>query len=63
DVRELDALDGIGVTAINVKRMERDQRDPARYRRRLDAFEKRIRDGGATSFSVVSSVEGLSERF
>ncbi|MEL6544027.1 MAG: hypothetical protein AAFQ82_05340, partial [Myxococcota bacterium] len=38
DVRELDALDGIGVTAINVKRMERDQRDPARYRRRLDAF-------------------------
>ncbi|MEO1175098.1 MAG: hypothetical protein AAFX94_24045, partial [Myxococcota bacterium] len=61
DVRELEDLDGLSVTAINVKRMAQDQKNPRRYRKRLDAFEDRVRTGGAREFRIVSSPERLVE--
>ena len=61
DVRELEDLDGLSVTAINVKRMAQDQKNPRRYRKRLDAFEDRVRTGGAREFRIVSRPERLVE--
>lgn len=63
DVRELDrdALDGLRVLAINVKRMERDQRNPKAYTQRIAEFRQRVVEGGASGFEIVSTPERLRE--
>ncbi len=63
DIRDLegDALSGIRVTAINVKRMERDQRDPKAYEKRITEFRERVLAGGASGFEVVSTPARLKE--
>lgn len=52
-------LDGIGVVAMNVKRLGADKLDPAGYRKRLGGWGTRLTAAGAESFKVVLDPEEL----
>jgi hypothetical protein len=56
-------LRGTHVLAINVKRLERDQADPARFRARLDAWAERVEAAGAAEWRSVLDPETLPEYF
>ncbi|MEM6729973.1 MAG: hypothetical protein AAF658_00365 [Myxococcota bacterium] len=61
-VRELepDSLAGLTVTAINVKRMRADRRDPKFYAQRIEAWRTRLAQGGAERFEVAATREALA---
>lgn len=56
-------LAGIRVVALNVTKLKTDNIDPTRYTGRLDAWEKRVKDGGAGSWRVVNDLERLDRMF
>jgi hypothetical protein len=61
--RQLDAseLAGTRVVAMNVKRLERDQADPARFRARLDAWGQRVAAAGAVEWRSFMDPSKLPE--
>ena len=52
-------LKGIRVMAVNVTKLNTDNIDPRRYLDRLAWWEKRVRDAGATDWSVINDLEHL----
>ena len=52
-------LKGIRVVALNVTKLNTDNIDPRRYTGRLEAWEKRSREAGATEWGVVNDLEHL----
>jgi hypothetical protein len=56
-------LDGVEILAMNVKRLAADSRDPAEYRKRLDAWGTRLTQAGAASWKVILEPESLVELF
>lgn len=52
-------LEGIDVVAMNVKRLQKDQLDPAGYRKRLSGWEARLSASGVASWKVVLDPEEL----
>jgi hypothetical protein len=58
-----DDLAGIEIYAMNVKRLAADVNDPSAYRARLAEWEKKLKDAGATSWTVVLDPEELAKQF
>ncbi len=56
-------LTGIRVVALNVTKLGTDNVDPRRYTGRLEAWEKRAREAGATEWRVVNDLEHLERIF
>ncbi|HEY7724359.1 MAG TPA: hypothetical protein VH880_03440 [Anaeromyxobacteraceae bacterium] len=56
-------LQGIEVTAMNVKRLAADNLDPAGYRNRLGEWGTRVTRAGAASWKVVLDPEELAQQF
>jgi hypothetical protein len=56
-------LTGIRVVALNVTKLETDNIDPKRYLGRMEAWEKRMREAGATEWRVVNDLEHLERIF
>ncbi len=56
-------LSGIRVVAINVTKLATDNMDPRRYFGRLEWWEKRVREAGATEWRVVNDLEHLERVF
>jgi len=56
-------LDGIGIIALNVTKLDTDNVDPRRYMGRLEWWEKRARAAGATDWRVVNDMEHLERAF
>jgi len=56
-------LDGIRIIALNVSKLSTDNIDPRRYMGRLEWWEKRTRDAGATEWRVVNDMEHLERVF
>jgi len=54
-------LTGIRVMAVNVTKLSTDNTDPRRYLDRLAWWEKRVRDAGATDWSVINDLEHLDK--
>jgi hypothetical protein len=54
-------LTGIRVMAVNVTKLSTDNIDPRRYLDRLAWWEKRVRDAGATEWSVINDLEHLDK--
>lgn len=54
-------LTGIRVMAVNVTKLSGDNTDPRRYLDRLAWWEKRVRDAGATEWSVINDLEHLDK--
>jgi len=54
-------LTGIRVMAVNVTKLSSDNVDPRRYLDRLAWWEKRVRDAGATEWSVINDLEHLDK--
>lgn len=50
-------LKGVSVVAINVTKLNTDNMDPRRYMGRLEAWEKRVKDAGATDWRMVNDLE------
>ncbi len=46
-------LAGVRVAAMNVKKLNSDNRNPARYRKRLDTWRDRVTQSGATGWNVI----------
>ncbi|MBX2811700.1 MAG: hypothetical protein KTR25_07815 [Myxococcales bacterium] len=60
-VLDKNELAGMRVLALNVKRLKSDNRDPRKYRRRMDGWSKRLRDAGAADFEVFFDDHRLLE--
>jgi hypothetical protein len=56
-------LAGIRIVALNVTKLKSDNLDPTRYTGRLEAWEKRVKDGGASGWRVVNDLERLDRMF
>ena len=56
-------LTGIRIIALNVTKLTTDNVDPRRYMGRLEWWEKRARDAGATDWNVVNDLEHLERIF
>jgi hypothetical protein len=56
-------LQGIRIIALNVTKLTTDNVDPRRYLGRLEWWEKRARDAGATDWKVVNDLEHLERIF
>jgi hypothetical protein len=56
-------LDGIGIIALNVTKLDTDNVDPRRYMGRLEWWEKRARAAGAIDWRVVNDMEHLERAF
>ncbi|MGH8631560.1 MAG: VWA domain-containing protein [Burkholderiales bacterium] len=56
-------LDGIRIIALNVTKLDTDNVDPRRYVGRLEWWEKRAREAGATDWRVVNDMEHLERVF
>ena len=56
-------LKGIRVVGLNVIKLASDNVDPARYVNRVQAWEKRVMAGGATSWKVVNDLDHLERIF
>ena len=56
-------LKGIRVVALNVTKLETDNIDPKRYLGRLEAWEKRVREAGASEWRVVNDIAHLDRIF
>jgi hypothetical protein len=56
-------LQGIRVVALNVTKLATDNIDPRKYTSRIAAWEKRVKDGGATEWRMVNDLEHLERIF
>lgn len=56
-------LQGIRVVALNVTKLSTDNIDPRRYTSRVEAWEKRVKDGGASEWRMVNDLEHLERIF
>ncbi|GMR03964.1 MAG: hypothetical protein BMS9Abin22_480 [Gammaproteobacteria bacterium] len=56
-------LTGIRIVALNVTKLTTDNVDPRRYLGRLEQWEKRVREAGATEWRVVNDLEHLDRIF
>src|SRR5216683_360678 len=56
-----DEFKGMRVLAMNVKRLNADNANPAAYRARLDSWQKQVTSHGAKDFKVVMAAEKLDE--
>ena len=56
-------LQGIRIIALNVTKLTTDNVDPRRYLGRLEWWEKRARNAGATDWRVVNDLEHLERIF
>jgi len=56
-------LDGIRIIALNVTKLETDNVDPRKYVGRLQWWEQRARDAGASEWRVVNDMEHLERVF
>jgi hypothetical protein len=56
-------LDGIRMIALNVTKLDTDNKDPRRYVGRLEFWEKRAKAAGATEWRVVNDMEHLERIF
>ena len=56
-------LDGIRVVALNVTKLDSDNVDPRRYLDRLEWWEKRTRNAGASGWKVVNDMAHLDRIF
>jgi hypothetical protein len=56
-------LDGIRIIAVNVTKLSTDNIDPRLYMGRLDWWEKRALEAGATEWKVVNDMEHLDRIF
>lgn len=56
-------LNGIRVVALNVTKLKTDNVDPRRYMNRIEWWEKRVRDAGATEWRMVNDLEHLERIF
>lgn len=56
-------LKGIRVVALNVTKLNTDNVDPRRYTGRLQWWEKRVKDAGATEWRMVNDMEHLERIF
>ena len=56
-------LQGIRIIALNVTKLTTDNVDPRRYMGRLEWWEKRARDAGASDWKVVNDLEHLERIF
>ena len=61
--RELakDELSGMRVLALNVKRLQADNRNPKRYRKRMSAWQDRLLAAGAEEFHIFIDDQRLVE--
>ena len=53
------SLKNIRVVAVNVVKLDTDNADPRRYLGRLDAWEKRVREAGASEWLVINDLQRL----
>ncbi len=56
-------LDGIRIIAVNVTKLSTDNIDPRRYMGRLEWWEKRALEAGASEWKVVNDMEHLDRIF
>lgn len=56
-------LDGIRIIALNVTKLDTDNMDPRRYIGRLEWWEKRTIEAGASEWKVVNDMEHLDRIF
>ena len=56
-------LDGIRIIAVNVTKLTTDNIDPRRYMGRLEWWEKRALEAGASEWKVVNDMEHLDRIF
>jgi hypothetical protein len=56
-------LDGIRIIALNVTKLDTDNVDPRRYVGRLEWWEKRAKEAGASEWRVVNDMEHLERVF
>lgn len=56
-------LTGVRVVALNVTKLGTDNKDPTRYTGRLQGWEKRVREAGATDWRVVNDLEHIERVF
>jgi len=56
-------LAGIRVVAVNVTKLSTDNIDPRRYMGRLEWWEKRVREAGASEWRMVNDLENLDRIF
>ena len=56
-------LDGIRIIAVNVTKLKTDNMDPRRYIGRLEWWEKRALDAGASEWKVVNDMQHLDRIF
>jgi hypothetical protein len=56
-------LEGIRIIALNVTKLDTDNVDPRRYTGRLEWWEQRAREAGATDWRVVNDLEHLERVF
>lgn len=60
-VLEKDELSGMRILALNVKRLDADNRDPQAYRKRMSAWEDRLLSAGAAEFRIFVDDQRLVE--
>ena len=53
------SLKGVRVVAVNVVKLKTDNVDPRRYMGRLDDWQKRVKDAGASEWLVINDLEHL----
>lgn len=56
-------LTGIRVVALNVTKLNTDNVDPRRYTGRIEFWEKRVREAGASEWRVINDLERLERMF
>jgi hypothetical protein len=56
-------LAGIRVVALNITKLGTDNIDPRRYTGRIEWWEKRVKDSGASEWRVVNDLERLERVF
>jgi hypothetical protein len=56
-------LTGIRVVALNVTKLNTDNVDPKRYYGRLEWWEKRVKEAGASEWRVINDLEHLERVF
>jgi len=56
-------LTGVRVVALNVTKLRTDNVDPTRYTGRLQSWEERVREAGATDWRIVNDLEHLERVF
>lgn len=54
---------GVDIVVINDIKLRTDNIDPRRYKNRMDAWETKLMEGGAESWTVITDMEKVAEVF